>query len=275
MSKKDKKRIAKLERGMIVLTKRIQNLRVQQVTVRDNFILHLLEEHSQIFEQGSIPQSEPKQGSDGADSQKTYNRIFDKPEQGLPNLAARNEQKQPKTDTPCPRKAALIKMVLGRIKEMENILASPNFGMVDLSFSVDDCANKLKQDLADCRRKLWDFGSMKPSKVDLRNSELGEVEPKETAQTNPENDSEKQGETDQPETEKQQVWIVQTNPKKAERLNFYIDYVGEDGIIRHTPNPDEAMQFYTEMDAQIKIANTISCARGRYKSEDFKIVKKD
>jgi hypothetical protein len=44
------------------LCAKIRVMREQQVTLRDNFILHLLKEHSPIFEHGSIPQSEPKQG---------------------------------------------------------------------------------------------------------------------------------------------------------------------------------------------------------------------
>jgi hypothetical protein len=62
MSKKDRKRIAELERQQSILCAKIRVMREQQVTLRDNFILHLLKEHSPIFEHGSIPQSEPKQG---------------------------------------------------------------------------------------------------------------------------------------------------------------------------------------------------------------------
>jgi hypothetical protein len=68
---------------------------------------------------------------------------------------------------------------------------------------------------------------------------------------------------------------VQTNPKKAERLNaFYIDYVGGDNIIRHTPNPNEAMNFLDADAAQTEIDAIIKYGSGRYSADDFKIVKK-
>jgi hypothetical protein len=209
MSKKDKKRISELERGVIILCKRIDSLRSVVYSK---------------FEQGSIPQSEPK---------------------------------QPEIHAPNPQKAALNKIVLGRIEEMGKLLANPNLSAVELSLPIHDYASALQLELADFRRKHLDFGAVKQ----------GEVEPKEEVQP-----EEKQGESDQPETEKGQVWIVQTNPKKAERLNaFYIDFVGEDGIIRHTPNPDEAMNFIDYETAAIEIDNIIKNGKGRYCAADFKL----
>jgi hypothetical protein len=90
MSKKDKKRIAELERGVLILSKRIKNLSIQQVTLRDNFILHLLEEHSQIFEQGSIPQSEPKQPETAKDSPTRDGAKLDNSEQSCCIRLGRN-----------------------------------------------------------------------------------------------------------------------------------------------------------------------------------------
>jgi hypothetical protein len=340
MSKKDRKRIAELERQQSILCAKIRVMREQQVTLRDNFILHLLKEHSPIFEQGSIPQSEPKQGK--AEQEKPAQTEPATPEKEQELLAQLNaelakfasleafnaerknrslppvdklefdkakscfdyalaaakvlrpqwydkinqikvpvseqteaEQKQPKTDTPCPRTAALIKMVLGRIKEMEKWLGEREHSTTEIAQAIQVCVDNLGLDLADFRRKFLDLGRVEPSRVDLRNSALGEVEPKETHQTSPKNDSEKQGEDDQPETEKGQVWIVQTNPKKAERLNaFYIDYVGGDNIIRHTPNPNEAMNFLDADAAQTEIDAIIKYGSGRYSADDFKIVKK-
>jgi hypothetical protein len=260
MSKKDKQRIAELERQQSILA---ANVRV----LAHYFSQVLAAKEQPPFEQGSIPQSEPKQGETAKDSPTRYGveplfsgesilnkSIFDWLKHTKP---APNKEKQPETH---PQKSALNKIVLGRIEEMEKLLANPNFGVGELSFFIDDWAKELQLDLADFRRKHLDLGSVEPSKVEVKEAVQRE---------------EKQGETDQPETEKGQVWIVQTNPKKAERLNaFYIDFVGEDGIIRHTPNPDEAMNFIDYETATIEMNKVIKNSGGRYSAADFKIIKK-
>jgi hypothetical protein len=446
MSKKDKKRIAELERQQSILSAKIRVMREQQVTLRDNFILHLLEEHSQIFEQGSIPQSEPKQpeaakdsptmdgatfgklergesvlpqsilnkpkfnkanfdklrggvfcnntkmpdpimtekeqellaklnaelakfssleafnadrknfflppvgklefdkmkaaiectiaiakmvrpdyfdqinqikvpvseqpkaetkqGSDGADSPKTYDTIFDKPEQGIPNLAARNEPKQPKIDTPEPQKATLIKTVLDRVKEMEKLLANPNLGVGELTFFIDDWTKELQLDLADFRRKVLDLGRVEPCKVDLRNSEQGEVEPKEveqgeekqpqTDQLSPEKDSEKLAgaeedsaktydtifdKTEQglPNKKAQKDFIIiQTNPNYSDNFApFYLKYVDKYNVISHTPNAKDAMKFNNGKEANAFLNKVISDSSARYIPSNFGLRKLD
>jgi hypothetical protein len=275
------------------------------------------------------PEAEPKQGSDGADSPK------------------KSDTDQPEIHQPDRTKATLSKMVLGRIEEMEKLLANPNLGVVELSFFIHDRANELQLDLADFRRKVLDLGKSEQQKPEFSEqvspnidyyvtrkdgrimeqkkdgyytwwvhgtympytsfsspkqaidaiekyikfayyradkdttipvlndfgiTQISRMKPSELAQPNPEKDSKKQGEADQTEAEKNQVWIVQTNPKKAERLNaFYIDFVGEDGIIRHTPNPDEAMNFIERSTAQIVIDNIIKNGKGRYIAADFKL----
>jgi len=111
-----------------------------------------------------------------------------------------------------------------------------------------------KQDLCDFRRKV------------LSSSELGWAKKDEPKQDSP----------TLSELEQDKVWIIQTNPHKVKRLNaFYLEKVNADGLVIHTPNPSEAMQFSTAMEAQIKAANIISCAGGRYKADDFKIVQAD
>jgi hypothetical protein len=402
MSKKDKKRIAELERQQSILSAKIRVMREQQVTLRDNFILHLLEEHSQIFEQGSIPQSEPKQPEAAKDSPTMDGATFGKLERGesvLPQSILnkpkfnkanfdklrggifcnntkmpdptldKSEQKQPefseqvspnidyyvtredgrimeqkkdgyytwwvhgtympytsfsgpkqaidaiekyikfayyradkdttiptlndfgitkisrmkpselaqgsdgadsptRTDTGQPKiytlepqKAALIKTVLDRVKEMEKLLANPNLGVGELTFFIDDWAKELQLDLADFRRKVLDLGRVEPSKV----------EPKEAAQDEPKQDS-----PTPPELEQGKVWIIQTNPKKEGLLNsLYVDYVGGDGIVRHTTNPNEAMNFAQYIEAGNEIGNIVVGGKGRYNIYDFKIVRAD
>jgi hypothetical protein len=196
------------------------------------------------------PEAEPKQGSDGADSPK------------------KSDTDQPEIHQPDRTKATLSKMVLGRIEETEKLLANPNLGVGELSFFIDDCAKDLQLELADFRRKHLDLGAVEQGEVEPKETVQGEEKQPQADQTSPE----KLGEADQTEPKKGQVWIVQTNPKKAERLNpFYIDYVGEDNIIRHTPNPDEAMNFIECSTAQIEIDNIIKNGKGRYSAADFKL----
>jgi hypothetical protein len=94
---------------------------------------------------------------------------------------------------------------------------------------------------------------------------------------------EKQPETDQPtpekdsenQPEKQQFYLIQTNPNKDQRLTaFYVEMINEKNIVQHTPNPNEAMNFIDTDAAQTEIDTIISYGSGRYELADFKIVKK-
>jgi hypothetical protein len=94
---------------------------------------------------------------------------------------------------------------------------------------------------------------------------------------------EKQPETDQPtpekdsenQPEKQQFYLIQTNPNKDQRLNaFYVEMINEKNIVQHTPDPNAAMNFIDADAAQTEIDTIIANSAGRYDAADFKIVEK-
>jgi hypothetical protein len=98
----------------------------------------------------------------------------------------------------------------------------------------------------------------------------GEIEQKEDEQADA-----KLGESDQTESKKGQVWIVQTNPKSAERFSpFYWELISTAGVIWHTPDPKKAQKFESYSNAQDYIDLAIVQSSGRYIADNFKIVKK-
>jgi len=281
------------------------------------------------------PEAEPTQGSDGADSPKTYDTIFDKPEQGLPkptrenrikialenlvddlkkhlnftlsndgydrthqiemlqiycdhfkqdadNLrrsilgekilkeAGQSGNKQPEINHYDRTKATLNKIVLGRIEEMEKWLGERENSTNEIAKYIQVCVDNLGLDLADFRRKVLDLGRVEPCKVDLRNSELGEVEPKETDQTEAEKDGEKQGEADGADSPTWKVWIVKTNPNYSDRVApFYLEYVDKNNVVCHKPNAKDAMKFPTELEAKSFLNKLISDCSARYIPDNF------
>lgn len=98
------------------------------------------------------------------------------------NLAAKDEPKQPEIHQPDRTKATLNKMVLSHIKEMEFWLSMREHSTAEITKAIQTLVDDLGLHLADFRLKVLDLGRVEPCKVDLRNSELGEVEPKETEQ---------------------------------------------------------------------------------------------
>jgi hypothetical protein len=101
-----------------------------------------------------------------------------------------------------------------------------------------------------------------------KKSERGEEKQPKTDQPSPEKDGEKQ-------RVKQQFYLIQMNPKSAERFNaFYLEKLSTDGFATHTPNPNEAMHLIDADAAQTEIDTIIKYGAGRYDADDFKIVEK-
>lgn len=115
------------------------------------------------------------------------------------------------------------------------------------------CDN-FKEDLADFRRKVLSVSKMVEAKQD-----------------NPKKDT-----PPPPELERGKVWIIQTNPKKEERLNaFYLEKVSTDGIVIYTPEQGKARKFGCFGEAWDLARRLEKASKGRYKYDYFKIVPMD
>jgi len=194
MSKKDKKRIAELERKESILAAKV---RVMQYYIGP---LYAAKEQLAAFQSGTIS-SEPKQPETAKDSPKqepTFQSLLDEYHAELSDkivseinktiefwagvfglrASKQDEPKQPEINHYDPAKATLNKMVSFHIREIQIWLSFREHSTTEIAQAIQICVDNLGLDLADFRRKVLDLGRVKPSKVDLRNSEMGEVEPK-------------------------------------------------------------------------------------------------
>jgi len=138
----------------------------------------------------------------------------------------------------------------------------------------ENCRYSSKQDAENAICRLHNSGQISGKFHDydavLVSEMIKQMEAKEVKaeQPSPEKDGEKQ-------RVKQQFYLIQMNPKSAERFNaFYLEKLSTDGFAIHTPNPNEAMHLIDADAAQTEIDTIIKYGAGRYDADDFKIVEK-
>jgi len=221
-------------------------------------------------------QTEPKQGSDGEDSP-TFGKCrggfingkFVKSDADEFDTKLRELQE-------LPLKSEVKEAVRGEEKQggIEQpqwcIYNTKNNSLVLISYGAN-CRYSSRQDAENAIYRLHNSGHISgkfhhyDAVLVIEMIKRMEAKEAQSDQRKTENDSKKQG-------EKQQFWIVQTNPMKLERFNsYYLNTVNNDGLVQHTPDPNEAMKFYTDYGAADFIIGLISDSPDRYESKDFRL----
>ena len=266
MSKKDKKRIAELERQQSILGASLRVMRKD------------LDWIWRSFEQDGRANRELLAGI--IQSQKALEKTnqFCKCRGGVkcnntrmpdPNLG---EKEQEKTEQPQQTEAQKeqeladenrVNHINAALKPLVDDLAKhlnftlENYGK-DRAKQVEMLqayCDHFKEDLSDFRRKVLSVSELVAA---------GQDEPKQDEKTVSEVVS---------ELMKGRVWIIQTNPKKEGRLcAFYLEKVGADGVVLYTPDPNKAKQFNDFWDAKTEIFRIVMNSQLRYSLDDFNIM---
>jgi len=225
------------------------------------------------------PETQPKQGSDGEDSPifgkcrgGFTNRKFPQYDADQLDAKLRELDKLPlKSEA---KEAVQPKENQGEIEQPQWWIYNKKNNSLVLIADGENCRYSSRQDAENAICRLHNSGHISGKfhhyEAVLVIEMIKRMEAKEAQsdQRKTENDSKKQG-------EKQQFWIVQTNPMKLERFNsYYLNTVNNDGLVQHTPDPNEAMRFVDTGAAYTEIDKIIAYGAGRYELADFKIVKK-